>query len=230
MGKHIYGAKIGTYDPAVRMHFKTVKVADKSDLSATLPLTFDQDGIGMCVGCAVAEHVCTKATQLGIIPAAKSLYLSPWYPYNGARKIEGTLNKDNGCDPVNAFNWILQNGVVSFDAWPALKDTSGKIPFDTTDPLTYAALAKLLKDETGVLLTLKADGEPYTDNGLLSADYKGGATKGDGEKAEARARLVSTGGSVQAMVALAADVASLEADGDIDGIFASIELKADSGE
>ncbi len=86
----------------------------------------------------------------------------------------------------------------------------------------YAALAKLLKDETGVLLSLKADGEPYTDNGLLSADYAGGATKGDGEKAVARVRLVSTGGSVQAMVALAADASSLEADSEIDGIFASV--------
>jgi len=94
----------------------------------------------------------------------------------------------------------------------------------------YAALAKRLKDETSVALSLKADGEPYTDKGLLSADYKGIATKGDGEKAEARARFIVSGGGVQAMVGLAADASSLEADSDIDGIFASVETAADDGE
>jgi hypothetical protein len=92
------------------------------------------------------------------------------------------------------------------------------------------ALAKLLKDETGIVLVIKADGEPYTDNDLLSADYKGTATKGDGEKAEARVRFVVSGKGVDAMVGLAADASSLEADGEIDGIFASIEATQDGGE
>lgn len=94
----------------------------------------------------------------------------------------------------------------------------------------YAAMAKLLKDDTGVSLSLKADGEPYTDNGLLSADFKGIATKGDGEKAEGRARLIVYGGSVHAMVGLAADASSLEVDGEIDGIFSSVEETGDGGE
>jgi hypothetical protein len=90
----------------------------------------------------------------------------------------------------------------------------------------YAALAKLLKSEASVTLTLKADGEPYTDNDLLSADYTGLATKGDGEKAQARARFIVTEGAVEAMVGLAADASSLEADSEIDGIFASVQTTA----
>jgi hypothetical protein len=94
----------------------------------------------------------------------------------------------------------------------------------------YAALAKLLKSEAEVALALKPDGEPYTDNGLLSADYLGAATKGDGAKAVARARLIVYGSKVQAMVALAADASSLEAESEIDGIFASVEASGGEGE
>ena len=93
-----------------------------------------------------------------------------------------------------------------------------------------AALAKILKDKAGLSLNIKADGESYTDNGLLSADYQGSATKGDGEKAEARVRFVVSGKGVDAMVGLAADASALEADGAIDGIFASIKTTESEGE
>jgi hypothetical protein len=86
-----------------------------------------------------------------------------------------------------------------------------------------AALAKLLKEGAGISLSLKADGEPRVDDGLLSANFKGVATKGDGEKAEARVRLVVSGDAVDAMVGLAAEASSLGPDGEIDGIFSSIE-------
>ncbi len=88
------------------------------------------------------------------------------------------------------------------------------------------ALAKLLKDEAGINLSLKADGEPYDDNDLLSADYNGVATKGDGEKADASARFIVNEGKVEAMVGLAADASSLAPDGEIDGIFTSVEFTA----
>jgi hypothetical protein len=86
-----------------------------------------------------------------------------------------------------------------------------------------AALVKLLKDEAGILLAIKAEGEPYTDNDLVSADFRGKATKGDGEKAEARVRFVVSGAGVDAMVGLASDASSFEAESEIDGIFTSIE-------
>lgn len=86
----------------------------------------------------------------------------------------------------------------------------------------YAAFAKLLKAESEVALDLKAEGEPYTDNGLLSADYRGLATKGEGEKAQARARFVVMDRAVYVIVGLAEDSAAFESEGDIDGIFASL--------
>jgi hypothetical protein len=93
-----------------------------------------------------------------------------------------------------------------------------------------AALAGLLKGETGVALSLEADGDPYADGDLLSADYRGVATKGDGEKAEARARFIVNKGKVEAMVGLAADASSLESEGEIDGIFSSIAPTDNGGE
>ena len=93
-----------------------------------------------------------------------------------------------------------------------------------------AALAKLLKEQAGIALAIKADGEPYTGKDLVSADYKGAATKGDGEKASARVRFVISEDGVDAMVGLAADPSALEADGEIDGIFASIEATQSGGE
>ena len=89
-----------------------------------------------------------------------------------------------------------------------------------------AALGKLLKDEAGVVLSLKVDGEPFAGNGLTSADYTGNATKGDGEKAEARVCLIIFDGKVHAMAGLAADASALEAGGEMDGIFGSVEATA----
>jgi len=105
-------------------------------------------------------------------------------------------------------------------AVPAKVDTTKRASQVFAD--AGAALVKALKDELDIKLFVKADGEPYADNGLLSADYSGRAAKGEGEIAQARVRLVCYGGSVQAMVGLAADASALDAGGEIDGIFDSI--------
>jgi Right handed beta helix region len=84
------------------------------------------------------------------------------------------------------------------------------------------ALAKRLKEGTGITLAIEADGEPYTGNELLSADYRGWATKGQGERAAVRARFIASEGLVCAMVGIAADPSSLETESEIDGIFSSI--------
>ncbi len=115
---------------------------------------------------------------------------------------------------------VPQKDLGSID--PAAKDKAKQARKVFAD--ASAALGKLLKDQTGVALFLKADGEAYAYNGLLSQDYRGIATKGDGEKAEARASLIVSGGSVHAMVGLAADASSLEVDSEIDGIFGSVEV------
>jgi hypothetical protein len=89
------------------------------------------------------------------------------------------------------------------------------------------ALAGRLKAAAGIALSIEADGEPYTDNGLLSADYKGRAAKGEGARASARARFVASGDLVCAMLGLAEDPSSLGTESEIDGIFASI-VRVDS--
>jgi hypothetical protein len=84
------------------------------------------------------------------------------------------------------------------------------------------ALAKRLKEGMGLVIAIEPDGKPYTDNDLLSADYKGAATKGEGGRAALRARFIASEGSVYAMLALAGDPSSLGTESEIDGIFASI--------
>jgi|GEM_PF-1637408 len=91
------------------------------------------------------------------------------------------------------------------------------------------ALAEKLKSGSGIVLSLEADGEPYTDNGLLSADYAGRATMKSGGRAAVRARFMDSGGLVCAMLAFADDQSALESDGDIDGIFSSVERGATGG-
>ena len=123
---------------------------------------------------------------------------------------------------LDAYSIPAEDAVPEVD--PA--DQQAKKVFADAD----AALAGLLKDGTGVALSLKADGDPYDDGDLLSADYKGVATKGDGEKAEARARFMINKGKVEAMVGLAADASALESDSEIDGIFSSVAPTDEGGE
>jgi hypothetical protein len=94
----------------------------------------------------------------------------------------------------------------------------------------YASFAKLLKSESGVVLDLKAEGESYTDNGLLSADYSGSATKDEGEKAQARARLIVSKGEVFVMIGLAEEAWAFESGGEIDAILASVVVSDQEGE
>lgn len=85
------------------------------------------------------------------------------------------------------------------------------------------AFAKLLKEEVGLSLSVKAEGEPYEAGGFLNADFVGQALRGEGEKAAARVRFFVSKGQVQAMAAFALDEAALEPDSTADFIVGSVE-------
>lgn len=86
-----------------------------------------------------------------------------------------------------------------------------------------AALIALVKDEMGVDLSIDPAGDPDAETGLLAAEYAGKATRGEGERAEARVRFVVSGGAVHAFIALAAKSSAFEAGSDIDQILDSAE-------
>jgi len=87
-----------------------------------------------------------------------------------------------------------------------------------------AALVKSLKDESSVALSVKADGESFDADGVVSQEYTGTATKGKGERAAARVKLMIYGGGVHALVGMAKDTSSLEVDTDADSVFSSITI------
>jgi len=87
-----------------------------------------------------------------------------------------------------------------------------------------AALVALAKDEMGLELAIGPDGEPEAETGILAAEYRGEATKGEGERAEARVRFLVSGEAVRAFIALAKDRSAFESGAAIDLILDSAEL------
>ena len=86
-----------------------------------------------------------------------------------------------------------------------------------------AALIKLLDEEADIALSIGPEGEPSDETGIMSAYYTGSATKGEGEHAEARVRLMLSEGSIHAFVALAKDPSGLESGSDADSILSSAD-------
>jgi len=86
------------------------------------------------------------------------------------------------------------------------------------------ALAKLLKDEVGVVARLGAKAQGFDAGGFEAQDYGGTATKADGGSAALRVRLFINKGAVHAMIAMAKDPASLDEGTEADSIFASVRL------
>jgi len=155
--------------PDDQVRFYTARaeiIPEVIDHSAYNPWPFYQDGSPQCVGDAFSEMMCNDLARQGAIPAGQPLYVSPTHIYNGARKIGGTLAKDEGCYPENAATAICENGVVPYTSWPCKYDKYGNIIFDPTDPDAYASLAiKLpnmvkarIKDGVAGLLAALADG------------------------------------------------------------------------
>jgi hypothetical protein len=89
------------------------------------------------------------------------------------------------------------------------------------------ALGKLLRVELGIGLALESEGEPYTRGSLLTADFRGPATKEGGGSARSRLRFMALAGQVYALVAFTAESAPPGEAGDIDAIFASIGTARD---
>lgn len=87
----------------------------------------------------------------------------------------------------------------------------------------FAAYVKLLKDEAGLAVAAKAEGEPYEAGGFWNADYRGTATRAEGQKAALRVRFFVSKGSVHAFAVMALDESSLDPDTTADFILGSIE-------
>ena len=86
----------------------------KRDMAALLAEIRDQGQLGSCVGFGIGMNFCSVWKALGVFEE----WCSPTYIYNGARFIEGTLDKDAGCNPSNALDWSLKNGILQEHFWP----------------------------------------------------------------------------------------------------------------
>ncbi len=85
-----------------------------------------------------------------------------------------------------------------------------------------AALAKSLKDESALVLSVKAEGQIGDEAGLVFQEYRGSATMGKDGYVVARVKLIIYGGKVHALVGMAKDESSLDVDTDADYVFSSI--------
>ena len=104
------------WDERDYLHTRTlITLPDKVDLSQYLPAIRDQGQEGSCVGFGEWMNVTAWARKLGI--TIEELGFSPRDIYNGARFIEGRLNKE-GAYPKDGFEWMLKKGCLLDHFWP----------------------------------------------------------------------------------------------------------------
>ncbi len=118
-----------------------MKLPPSANNSRLLPLTGNQNGMNGCVGWGIGELCHTEGVKDGLILPKSPLAFSPWWLWNGARFIEGTLANNNGCCPSNAFRWLEEQGFLAWDIWPFLYNKFGEVTLDVTDPNSKASQA-----------------------------------------------------------------------------------------
>lgn len=110
----LVGWKKDPYDQRDYIHpLKALPVPDAFDLSNLLPPVRHQLYVGSCVGFGIGANLCTVAKA----QTKFAEWFSPTWIYNGARFIEGTLDKDAGCYPRDAFSWLAKNGSLLEHFW-----------------------------------------------------------------------------------------------------------------
>ena len=125
--------------------YSGIKLPDIIDLSAYKPLVVNQLNIGRCTGCGIGGSLSGKMSQLGLNPG-NFFYWSPDDLYNGARKLEGTLNEDAGAQPTDVYTWVKKYGAIPYSLWPISPNLS------TVDPSTEESEAIMLPDFVPVQL------------------------------------------------------------------------------
>lgn len=93
---------------------RLVRLPDSEIITSLLPPVPDQGNQGSCVGEGISEinYAAHKSVY------APSDTYSPQWSYNGARAIEGTLSKDDGCFPKDALDWNVEHGCLFEHFWP----------------------------------------------------------------------------------------------------------------
>jgi len=110
-----YGWLKDRYDKRDYLHKKiVVRLPERFSLSQYLTEVRDQGQVGSCVGFGIGINLNAVKKALGIYKE----WASPTWIYNGARYIEGTLIADVGCQPRDALDWILGNGILLEHFWP----------------------------------------------------------------------------------------------------------------
>ncbi len=95
-------------------------VPDKVDMVADCPAVRNQGGTSSCVGFGVAGVLASV-----VIKQKKLVDIySPTWIYNGARYLEGWLNRDCGCYPEDAWKWLTASGCLYEKHWPFTGFTS----------------------------------------------------------------------------------------------------------
>jgi hypothetical protein len=112
----MFGWSKDKYDKRDYLHrpMRAIEIPSIVDLSAQLPPVRDQLNLGACVGFGIGGNLCTRAKLQGVF----SEWFSPTWIYNGARYVEGSLNRDAGAMPRDALDFLVKRGCLLERFWP----------------------------------------------------------------------------------------------------------------
>lgn len=150
MAKRYYGWQKSRKELANKHKFTALKLPDIIDLSQYKPAVIDQLQVDRCTGCGIGGALSGKMSQLGLNPG-NQFYWSPDDLYNGARVLEGTLNKDVGAQPVDVYKWVEEHGAIPYADMPIVPDLS------VTNPMALEFEAIMLPAFTPVQIDTRAD-------------------------------------------------------------------------
>lgn len=150
MEKRYYGWQKSQKELANKHKFGAVKLPDIIDLSQYKPAVINQLEVHRCTGCGIGGAMSGKMSQLGLNPG-NQFYWSPDDLYNGARVLEGTLNKDIGAEPVDVYKWIEEHGAIPYADMPIIPALS------VINPLVLEFEAIMLPAFTPVQIDTRAD-------------------------------------------------------------------------
>lgn len=109
-----FGWRKDPYDKRDLLHELVPVVPDETDLAPLLTKVRHQGSNLSCVGFGIGINLNSIAKRQG----AYEDWHSPWWIYNGARFIEGTLAQNVAAFPRDALQWILENGCLLEQYWP----------------------------------------------------------------------------------------------------------------
>lgn len=107
------GWKKDKFDYRDHMHAYKVFLLP-NEITLSIPSVRNQGSEGSCVGHGIGANLTAEGTKAKVTAE----WFSPRWIYNGARYLEGWMDRDDGCYPRDALDWCLKKGCLPEQFWP----------------------------------------------------------------------------------------------------------------